>query len=178
MTIRVTSEVSIRLMRRDDSKEFYRMIDCYRFDLRRWLSWVDDVKCEEDITRRYDQSSRSKSEGRSLRFFVLHKESIIGMLAAKRIDWEPRLAELSYSLDPTFRGCGIITNACRELMSYFESAYGIVNFEIRTAIGNLASERIAENLGFDLIKIQERAENLYGDWVDHKIYANWVGTGD
>jgi len=174
LTIPITSEVSIRLIRRNDSKEFYRMIDYHRADLRKWLSWVDGVTCEEDITRRYDQCSTSKSEGRSLRFFVLHKGSIIGMLAAKRIE----LAELSYSLDPNFRGCGIITKACRELMSYFESSFGIVHFEIRTAIGNQASERIAENLGFALIKIQERTEKLHGDWVDHKIYANKPATAD
>lgn len=172
LTIPVSGEVSIRLMRRDDSKEFFKMVDAHRPDLRKWLSWVDDVTCEEDIAQRYDKSLISMSEGRSLRFFVLHKESIIGMLAAKRIDWETRLVELSYSLSPSFRGCGIITKACRELMSYFESSFGIGNFEIRTAVGNRASERIAENLGFGLIGIQERAENLHGDWVDHKIYAN------
>ena len=62
-------------------------------------------------------------------------------------------------------------------MSYFESSFGIVNFEIRTAIGNQASERIAEDLGFDLIKIQEKGEKLHGDWVDHKIYANKTVDG-
>ena len=172
LNIFVTSEVSIRLMRRNDSKEFYRMVDHHRSDLRKWLSWVDDVTSEEDIAWRYDKCSISKSEGKSLRFFVLHKESIIGMLAAKRIDWESRLAELSYSLDPNFRGCGIITKACRELIAYFESSLDIGNFEIRTAIGNRASERIAEKLGFEFIKIQKKAERLHGKWIDHKIYAN------
>ena len=120
---------------------------------------------------RYDRGLQSKSEGKSLRFFVLHREQIIGMLAAKRIDWGLHLAELSYSLDPSFRGRGIITQACRKLISYFESSLGMTHFEIRTAIGNQASERVAENLGFDFIKIQERSEKLHGEWVDHKIYT-------
>lgn len=174
LTICVTGEVRIRLMRRDDSKEFFRMIDFHRSDLRQWLSWVDDVTSEEDIAQRYDLSAASQSEGRSLRFFVLHGEEIVGMLAAKRFDWERKLAELSYSLDPSFRGRGIITQSCAKLISYCERSLGIRNFEIRIAVGNRASERIATNLGFHFIGIQERAENLHGEWVAQKIYANKV----
>ena len=109
LNICVTNNVNIRLMHRTDSKEFYRMVDRNRSDLRIWLAWVDDVTSEEDIESRYDKCSTSKSGGRSLRFFVLYKGFIIGMLAAKKIDWESSLAELSYSLDPNFRGDGIIT---------------------------------------------------------------------
>ncbi|EDY82163.1 acetyltransferase, GNAT family [Verrucomicrobiia bacterium DG1235] len=148
------------------------MIDDHRSDLRTWLSWVDDVTSEEDIAWRYEQCSISKSEGKSLRFFVLHNESIIGMLAAKRIDWGASLAELSYNLDPSFRGRGVITKACKELISYFESSLGIENFEIHTAIGNRASERVAERLGFEFIRIDEKVEQLHGEWIHHKIYAN------
>ena len=178
LNICVTNKVSLRLMCRDDSKEFYRMVDRNRSDLRIWLTWVDEVTSEEDIKSRYDKCSTSKSEGKSLRFFVLHKGSIIGMLAAKRIDWESSLAELSYSLDPNFRGCGIMTKACRKLIGYLESSLEIRNFEIHTAIGNQASERVAEKLGFKFNKIQEKAERLHSKWIDHKIYVidNRVAT--
>lgn len=172
LVIPITSGVCIRLVRRDDSKDFFRLVDSHRSDLREWLPWVDDVTCSEDIAKRNEYSLMSMSEGKSLRFFVLQRGIIIGMLAAKRIDWGLNLAELSYCLDPDFRGRGIITQACRKLISYFENSLGIVNFEIRTVIGNRASERIAENLGFNFIRIQERAEKLHGDWVDQKIYMS------
>ena len=170
LVIPITSEVCIRLMARNDSRGFFEMIENHRSDLRQWLSWVDEVTCVEDVEKRNEQSLINKSEGKSLRFFVVHQKTIIGMMAAKRIDWELNLVELSYSLAPNFRGRGIITQACRELISYFETSFGIRNFEIRTAVGNHASDRIAEKLGFDFIEMQEKAEKLHGDWVDHKIY--------
>ena len=172
LTVAVSDDVSIRLMRHNDSAEFFLMIDRTRSDLRQWLSWVDDVTCVEDIYKRYDQCLKSKSEGRSLRFFILHQESIIGMLAAKRIDWEAKLAELSYSLAPNYRGGGIATQSCNALINYLSDELGIDFYEIRTAVGNRPSERVAEKLGLRFVAIRERAEKLKGHWIDHKIYTN------
>ncbi|MEM9158401.1 MAG: GNAT family N-acetyltransferase [Verrucomicrobiota bacterium] len=171
LSLQVSPGLCIRLMQSEDLRGFFSMIDQNREDLRKWLSWVDQVTSIEDISKRYDQVQKSQAEGKSLRFLIHFEGKIIGMLAAKRIDWESLLAELSYCLDPYYRGRGFVTRSCPALISYITDSFGITSFEIRTAIGNHPSARVPQRLGFKPTSILENAEQLVdGNWVDHQIY--------
>lgn len=172
LRIDVSKELSIRLLEMNDSQEFYDIVRENRENLREWLSWVDTIKSKEDIDQRGEACIRSNTEGRSLRFFITFNEAIVGMLAAKRIDWEQNLAELSYSLIPRFRGRKLASSSCRALMDFLSHDLGIRVFEIRIATGNSNSVRVADSLGFKIDRIEEKGELLHGQWIKHAIYTN------
>jgi RimJ/RimL family protein N-acetyltransferase len=59
-----------------------------------------------------------------------------------------RVAELGYGLRPGFRGRGLTTRAVRLVADWAFSEAGIARLEIGTAVGNVASQRVAERAGF------------------------------
>lgn len=59
-----------------------------------------------------------------------------------------RVAELGYGLRPGWRGRGLTTRAVRLVADWAFTRAGIARLEIGAAVGNVASQRVAERAGF------------------------------
>lgn len=59
-----------------------------------------------------------------------------------------RIAELGYGLRPGWRGRGLTTRAVRLAADWAFTTAGLARLEIGAAVGNVASQRVAERAGF------------------------------
>jgi ribosomal-protein-serine acetyltransferase len=81
-------------------------------------------------------------------------------------------------VDGGHEGRGIVTRACRAIVSEGFSERGLHRIEIRCATGNERSAAIAKRLGFVHEGVLRDAEWLHDHWVDLNVFSmlehNWA----
>jgi len=87
------------------------------------------------------------------------------------IDRLNRKVEIGYWLGKSFRGRGVMTDACREVVRYSFRELELNRVEIRCAAGNRASRAIPSRLGFTHEATLKEAQLLYGTYHDLEIWS-------
>jgi RimJ/RimL family protein N-acetyltransferase len=73
---------------------------------------------------------------------------VLGSISLMRIDWDHRRGEVGYWLAARARGAGHATRAVRLICAWGFQKLGLQRIELLAAIGNPASQRVAERAGF------------------------------
>ena len=73
---------------------------------------------------------------------------LLGSIALMRFDWTDRRGEVGYWLAPEGRGQGHVTRAVRLICALGFQTLGLERIELLAAIGNPASQRVAQRAGF------------------------------
>ncbi|WP_410505761.1 GNAT family N-acetyltransferase [Janthinobacterium sp.] len=81
------------------------------------------------------------------------------------------LTKIGYFIGEKFQGKGIITRSVRAVLEYCFDSLNINRMELRCAVGNLPSMRVAERLGFTHEGVLRQEEFLNGIFVDQHVYA-------
>ena len=82
-----------------------------------------------------------------------------------------RKASIAYYLDAGHQGRGLASAAVRAVLAYAFSRLEMHRIELRCAVGNVASRRLAERLGFVREGELRDAEQLDGGFVNHYVYS-------
>ncbi|MGM7665520.1 GNAT family N-acetyltransferase [Microbacterium sp. A93] len=109
-----------------------------------WAHWFDPDGAEDDWNR---EQLQRYIDGRAIPTVLMHHGRPIGSVSAQ-LDRYSGTGELGYWLDADMEGRGIAQRACQELITDM-FADGIARVEIRTAVHNVRSIRLAERLGFE-----------------------------
>ncbi len=81
-------------------------------------------------------------------FTVKEKNTCIGLVYIKELDWKKRQGEFAYCLDKEHNGKGLMTKIVGKLIKYAFKNLGFEVFQIIVHKDNLASVKVAENTGF------------------------------
>jgi RimJ/RimL family protein N-acetyltransferase len=73
---------------------------------------------------------------------------LLGSITLMRIDWDHLRGEVGYWLGAQARGAGHTTRAVRLICSWGFEQLGLERIELMAAVGNPASQRVAERAGF------------------------------
>jgi ribosomal-protein-serine acetyltransferase len=87
------------------------------------------------------------------------------------IDWAERKVEIGYWLGESFQGKGLMTKACKTLITYAFAELGLNKVEIHCATENIRSCAIPKRLGFTQEGILRDAEWLYDHFVNLVVYG-------
>ena len=169
--ISVSDQFNLTPLELRDADELFRVTDDNRDYLRQWLPWLDSIKRVED-TRVFIQAGQAQSaqnNGTQLAIRVRH--TIVGIVGHHQIDWRNRIASLGYWVGEAHQGRGVVTAACRSLVSHAFDEARLNRVEIRCAVGNQKSRAIPQRLGFRQEGLLRDAEWLYDHFVDHIMYA-------
>ena len=163
--------VTLRLLEECDAEALFALIDANRARLRQWLPWVDNEQ-SPDTTRRFLRSAqRQLEDNRGGQYVIVEHGQLAGVLGQHPIDWANRTANVGYWLGAAYEGCGLMTRACRALVTYAFREQGLHRVEIRAAPANRRSRAIPERLGFRQEGILRDAEWLYDHYVDLVVYG-------
>jgi len=177
--IPVTSEIELRAFTLADSAILFATIERNREWLRRWLPWVREGYSIEDTRAFLADCENANASGISLTTGIWFSGKFCGAIGLHKIDLMHRSTSIGYWIDADFSGKGIMTSACRAMVSEGFMTYGIHRIEIRCATGNTASCAIPRRLGFQEEGLLREAEWLYDHWVDLKLFATlknmWKG---
>ncbi|GBC95567.1 Putative ribosomal N-acetyltransferase YdaF [bacterium HR16] len=152
--------VELRQLTMQDASALFDLTIRNRERLRRWMSWVDFVRSEEDTRGFIRESLRNFRSGRSLQMGIWWNGSMAGTIGLFSTAGAEQEAEIGYWIDEAAEGQGLVTRATREMIRYAFEQWQVPAVRIRVEPENVRSRAIPERLGFSL-----RGE-VEEDWAD------------
>ncbi|MBX6352049.1 MAG: GNAT family N-acetyltransferase [Thermoflavifilum sp.] len=169
--LQVTPDIRLRLLEPRDAGAVFRALDGSREHLRRWLGFVDSVQSEADTRRFIEDGLRRYAAQNGAEMGIWYQGQLAGVVGLHYIHWTHRDTALGYWLAAGFEGRGIMTAACAGLIDHLFRELQLHRVEIRAAVENTRSRRVAERLGFRYEGCRRHAEWLYDHYVDHALYG-------
>ena len=169
--ISVSEHLRLTPIELQDADELFGLTNGNRDYLRQWLPWLDSIKRVED-TRAFIRAAQAQSaQNNGTQLAIREGRAILGIVGHHQIDWRNRLTSLGYWVGRDYQGRGVVTTACRAVVTHAFTEARINRVEIRCAVGNHKSRAIPQRLGFRQEGLLRDAEWLYDHFVDHVVYA-------
>ena len=134
----------------------------------------------ELAARRFDDLYRSRGD-RFDWIIDVHRQPA-GWITLVIHSWEHGLGECGYSLSTPFQRKGLMPVALRQFVDELFGRTRLHRLEARTAVENVASQRVLERLGFRREGTLRAYFQLEGTWVDNHLYAmlaeDWKALGN
>jgi ribosomal-protein-serine acetyltransferase len=169
--IPVDDGIELRRVSAADCDELYAAIDRNRARLRTWLPWVGLTFGQSDLFAFLQQKEIDEAARVSLTTHIRFHGELCGAIGLHAINQRDRSTSIGYWLDEAYEGRGIMTRACRAIVTEGFREYGLHRIEIRCGTGNIRSAAIARRLGFVEEGILREAEWLYDHWVDLRVFS-------
>lgn len=170
MTLRLSGETDLRLLREDDAVELHTLIEANRAHLAPWLTWAGSQTLDDTLAFiRAGEAQVAANDG--FHTAIVLRERIVGVVSYMGVDWRNRRTVLGYWLDVGHEGQGLMTRAVRAMVDHALSVWELNRVEIRAAVENRRSRAVAERLGFAEEGTLRQAEFLGDRYHDTVIYA-------
>ena len=116
-------------------------------ELRPWLSWAGTASPEQ--TRAFTEGALQTWEaGTDYPFAVLEGSEVVGAMGCHRAVLARKIGEVGYWLRTDRTGRGYATEATGAVVRWGFEVLGMERMELRAGVDNLASQAVAERLGF------------------------------
>lgn len=151
----------------DDADELYRAVRESLSELQPWMPWChpDYSIAESRDWLAARAEARSKGTEYDFRISDARTDEYLGGVGLNQIKESYRSANLGYWLKRSATGRGVATHAARLVARFGFEELNLVRIEIVAAVGNLASQRVAEKVGAVREGIMRKALIIRG--VEH-----------
>jgi ribosomal-protein-alanine N-acetyltransferase len=140
-----------------------------RLDNRAFLAPFDPVRPESFFTLETQTTIARNPHG--LRFAILDGRALAGTITLSNVSLGPFLsANVGYWVSADRNGRGLASRAVGELSEHAFGELGLHRLEAGTLVDNLASQRVLEKSGFELIGLARNYLHINGDWRDHLLF--------
>jgi ribosomal-protein-serine acetyltransferase len=171
LTIAAANGVELRPVSVDHVTPLYDLIDRNRARLREWLPWLGWSFGPDDLAEFLKDRVQDNAAGKGLTTVIFSQGALCGTIALHTINGRDRNSSIGYWLDADYAGRGIMTEACRAIVTEGFRSYGLHRIEIRCATGNSRSSAIPARLGFVEEGVLHDAEWLFDHWVDLRVFS-------
>ncbi len=110
-------------------------------------------------------------EGTLLEWHIVAGDRLCGAVRINHIELDNRKASVGYYLGQQHQGKGLATSALRAVLQFAFQRLGFNRIELKCASENVASQRVAERLGFRWEGLLRQAELVDGVFLDHFVYG-------
>ncbi len=171
LCISIDEGTELRIFEERHAQEVVELVDQHRAYLRQWLPWVDNSRTVED-SRAFIRSSMAQfAQNEGFQAGIWYNAKFAGAIGYHGLNWFDRKVEIGYWLSESLQGKGVMTKACRMLITYAFTELGLNRVEIHCATENVRSCAIPKRLGFTQEGILREAQWLYDHYVDMVIYG-------
>ena len=136
-----------------------------------WLPLPDPYTEEDARWFCMDFSAAQQQTGHGLVLGIEKDEKLAGAIDLKRTDWQARSTEVGYWTAPWARRQGVMTRALTVLSRWVLETQDFTRVEVRVAVGNTASARVAAGAGFTREGVLRRAGYTHSGQVDLIVYS-------
>jgi ribosomal-protein-serine acetyltransferase len=164
-------DVELQPVRVEDAEEFFALVDKNRNRLHSWLAWAELSYSLEDTTRFLELSVAEYATRSSLTMTIRYKGTLCGAIGLHTIDRRHTNSSIGYWIDEAHEGKGIVSTACRAVITEGFQTFGLHRIEIRCATWNHRSSAIPRRLGFVEEGILREAEWIHNRWVDLRVFS-------
>lgn len=118
-------------------------------ELRRWMLWAVDATREGTGTFAAE-ADREWKEGTGFHFTIFRDGDLAGAVGLEVRAPINRIGEIGYWIRSDLAGRGLVTEAAEAVVAFGFEVLGLYRIELRAGVGNGASQRVAQKLGFHL----------------------------
>ena len=138
-----TERLLLRPFEEDDAKDVLAASE--DAEIRRWMPWAATQTMQTAVD--WCTTHAHTDPARAMNFAIVADERFAGSIGLGRTDWADGRAEVGYWVAPWARRRGYAVEATRGVAAYaFEK--GMHRMELLAAVGNVASQGVAEKAGF------------------------------
>ena len=143
-------------------------------DLNQWLPWARLDYTSSDTTAFIRESIQAWKEERAWDYSIRSKDdpkTHLGNISFWTVSKLGKIAEIGYWVRSDETSRGVCTEAVELLLGEAFNSLGYHKVVLRIAVGNDASDRVAEKLGFTREGILREELLIRGNWVDHTLWS-------
>lgn len=169
--IQVDEKTVLRPLVLDDAEAMFALIQQNRTHLDTRLRWSGRIQSVADAQALIKRFADKLAVNDGFHAGLWQGEMLIGGVVCHHINPEGRKSEIGYWLGESFTGQGIITNACKAVISALIYEENVHRIEIQCMVDNVRSRAIPERLGFTYEGIKRESEWINGAFADHAVYS-------
>ncbi|MFD0021942.1 GNAT family N-acetyltransferase [Streptomyces sp. NPDC058382] len=153
---------------------------------------IEDTRsaCSDELTQRWlplphpytSEDARSwctrvapalRESGDGVHFAISARSGgrLLGTVGLKKTDWRVLVSEVGYWVAPWARGRGVASEATSALARWLLDEQGFERMELRAAVGNTASQRVAVKAGMHYEGTLRNAGLVHGGRIDLRLYS-------
>ncbi len=143
-------------------------------DLNLWLPWARLDYTASDTTAFIRESIQAWKEERAWDYSIKLNDdprTHVGNVSFWTVSKLGKIAEVGYWVRSTETSRGVCTAAVDLLLKEMFDSLGYHKVVLRIAVGNDASDRVAQKLGFTREGILREELLIRGNWVDHTLWS-------
>lgn len=143
-------------------------------ELNQWLPWARMDYTPSDTSGFIRESMQAWKENRAWDYSIRLSDDPrrhVGSVSMWTVSKLGKIAEIGYWVRSDETGKGICTEAVDLLLNESFRSSGYHKVVLRIAVGNEASDRVAEKLGFTREGILREELLIRGNWVDHSLWS-------
>ncbi len=171
---RLTGRLELRPFRRRDLEALWEAVHDSWPELAQWLPWAHAGYGRVEALRFIRDSSTAWAEGRAFDFAIRDRNDPsqhLGNISVWPTSRRERSGEIGYWVRTPAAGGGVATEAAARVARVGFEELDLHRITLRIAVGNRASERIAEKLGFVHEGLLRKEVLVHGVWRDHTLWA-------
>ena len=142
----------LRIIDQDDWRELLKLISSNYERLKTYFPQTVAAIVDEESTKTYVNKKVQDAANKVSLFHVItdsESAKIVGCIHVKEIDWNVPKAELSYFIDQSVEGKGIISKYLKEVVRNCFEHTGLEKVFVRINPENAASKKVALKCGFE-----------------------------
>jgi ribosomal-protein-serine acetyltransferase len=139
-----------RIYRADDVPRLFEAVRESIAEIAPWLPWCHENYSIEESREFVMSRSKSAQGDEHYSFAVFGKDDprrLLGGVGLNFINRVHQFANLGYWVRTSAAGAGVASKAARLVAQFGFEQLGLQRIEILTAVSNIASQRVAENIG-------------------------------
>ena len=166
------ANIQIRPYTLDDAPALYEAAKESILDVYQWLPWCHpDYKIKESIAWLAEQTQK-RQEGAEFAFAILDGAgAYLGGCGFNQIDRKQKVANLGYWVRSSAMGQGVAVKAVKLLSKWGFENTDLMRFEIKCAVENVRSQRVAEKAGAIREGIRKSCLELHGKKHDAVVFT-------
>lgn len=163
--------LELRTLHRGLAARIFQTVDAERAQLGRWLPWVHSTLGLPDTVRFLQNARDLFLQGGGIHGAIWYQDEFVGMMALHVLSKADGVGNVGYWLSSRAQGKGIVTRLLAAFLTYCFDEWRLHRVELMCAVGNEASCRVAERVGFRLEGVLREARLVNGAYTDMKLYA-------
>ncbi|PIE35100.1 hypothetical protein CSA56_05510 [candidate division KSB3 bacterium] len=166
------NDIQIRFYERDDAPALYEAAMESVSDVYQWLPWCHPEYNMTETEEWLADQVQKRQDGMEFQFLISDSRgTFLGGCGLNQIDWERKIANLGYWIRSSAMGQGIAVKAVELLSNWCFEHTDLITLEIKCAVGNVRSQRVAEKAAAVREGIRPSCLEIHGKKHDAVIFS-------
>src|SRR5580698_10385611 len=167
----ILENVYLQVLEERYAPEVFSRVDQDRAYLREWLPWVDSTETIDDSRSFIRSTLEQFGSNKGFVAGIWSGQNFCGVIGIHKLDLLNRNCEIGYWLGQSFQGQGIITAACRAVVTHLLTERDLNRVVIQCARENEKSCAVPRRLGFTEEGTAREAQFLHGHFHDLRRFV-------